>query len=105
MNKDELLDQALKQLFDVAFKDGVVDDAEFEMIQQIEMSIERYGDSLDRALLDNIITPEESAELEDLKQRILRDAEQVAGEDGIIDEEEKELLKTLTRILQKYKTE
>ncbi|MHA2502914.1 MAG: tellurite resistance TerB family protein [Candidatus Kariarchaeaceae archaeon] len=104
MSKDELLDKALKELVEVAFKDGVVDDAEWDMINQIEISLQVYADALDRALLDHVITREESAELENLRDKIMSDAKDVAGEDGVIDDEEKELLQTLTQILKKYRT-
>ena len=102
MEKDEILDSALKELFDVAFKDGVVDDKEFELIQQVEISIEAYAEYLNRALLDNVITPAESKELERLRDKVMTDAHAIATEDGVIDEEEGELLRTLTKIFRKY---
>ena len=104
-SKDEILDTAIKEIIDMAFKDGIVDDREWELINQIEISIEDYADSLDRALLDGVITPEESEELETLKNKILEDASSIANEDGVIDEEEANILQILLKIVEKYRTE
>jgi len=103
INKDELLDKALKSIVDRAFNDGVVDDKEWELIHQIEMSIEAYAEGLNRALLDGVITPEETKELEQLRDRILSDASSVAKSDGEIDEEEASILQLLVKIVEKYR--
>ena len=103
MSQDSsLLEKTLKLLFEQAFKDGVVTDDEFEIIEQVELDIELYMDSLNRALLDNLITTEESDELEALKDKILEKATQIAQGDGVIDAEEQGLLKKLSEILSEY---
>ena len=103
MSQDSsLLEKTLRLLFEQAFKDGVVTDDEFEIIEQVELDIELYMDSLNRALLDNLITTEESDELEALKDKILEKATQIAQGDGVIDAEEQGLLKKLSEILSEY---
>lgn len=101
-DEDSLLDKTLKILFDKAFEDGLVTDDEFEIIQTVEINIEKYTEALDKALEDNIITSEEADRLEQLKKEILKKAQEVAEIDGVVDEEETALLKKLTEALNKY---
>jgi len=101
----KILDHTLKKLFDKAFEDNLIDDKEFELIQRIEISVEEYVEGLNKALLDKVITSEESDKLEELKQKIVDEAESFASSDGEIDAEEAELLKTLGSILKRYRTD
>ena len=102
--KEKILNETIQELVDQAFKDGIVDDKEWSLLNNIEISLQDYVDGLHRALLDGIITPEESMELENLKENILKDAEAVASEDGEIDEEEAAILHNLAKIIAKYRT-
>ncbi len=91
----ELIRQALNKLWEKAKEDGVVTEDEKAIIDAVTESLEVYESVFDKAVEDNIITPEERNELLDLEEKMYSDSYFTAMRDNILTEEEALLLKTL----------
>ncbi len=98
----EKFDKLLKELFEKAFSDGVVNDEEYDLINQIEVDIEALTSAIFAAYVDGLITEEESERMIILKQKILNQAESMANADGVIEKDENELLSKLSVLISKY---
>ncbi|MCY3412881.1 MAG: hypothetical protein INQ03_14685 [Candidatus Heimdallarchaeota archaeon] len=96
------LNEIVNQLFDQAVKDGIITDEEYILIQSIEFEMDRYLEGLNFALEDGIITEMEKEKLIKLQKAIVAKAEHTAAADGIVDEDEKELLRVLKYVLTIY---
>lgn len=98
----EKFDQLLKELFEKAFADGIISDEEYELISQIEVDVDDLTHSIFAAYVDGTITEEESEKMITLKQKIMDQATNVANADGVISEDETELLSQLSTLISKY---
>ena len=100
--KDFLLDNTIKQLFEAAMEDSVITDEEFELIQEVEFHVDKFESALSKAKQDGVIDDEEQEHLTHLKDEIINQAEAIARADKVIDNDEKKLLKTLSNLIQTY---
>ena len=95
-------DDLFKELFEQAFSDGVITDEEYELIQQVELDVDNLNLALTKALEDGVITAQENAELNELKAKLLDQANKKALSDGIVDEDEQGILSKLSELIGKY---
>lgn len=95
----ELLTQTIKQLMEIAEKDGIVTTEEREIIEQVKFDSDVYQLMLNDAYEDDVISEAERANLEKLKDMILQRAEIVANLDDVITEDEQNLLEKLSEVL------
>ncbi len=101
---DDLFKSTIKELLDIAEKDGVISSEEFELLEQVRVDADSYAVHLAEAKSDGIITAEEEERLSKLKQQILDRAEIVAKIDGHLSDDEKALLTTLKNFIKtRYK--
>ena len=79
----------------IAERDGEISDDEKDLINSVKVDLEVYFDALEKANEDNIITIEERAELEKIKEEIMENVVNVARQDEVVTKEERELVKRL----------
>ncbi len=79
----------------IAERDGEISDDEKDLINSVKVDLEVYFDALEKANEDNIITIEERAALEKIKEEIMENVVNVARQDEVVTKEERELVKRL----------
>lgn len=99
MSSDDQLNLILKELIQVAKKDGVITEEEQEIISQVEFDSDYYDLMLSDALEDGIITEKENQFLHDIANSMLERAEVIAGVDGKLSDDEKRLIQKLSDII------
>ena len=87
-------------LMSVAREDGIVTDHEKLMIEKIITKINVYNELLEDALRDGIINADEKAKLFTFRTNTFMENMQFVNEDKIITKDEKQLLETLSKILE-----
>lgn len=100
--KEDLMDSTIKELMEVANKDGIVSSDELEIINQVKVDLDSYDLHLKEAQKDGFIDDEEMIVLEKLRNLIIERADIIASVDGKLAEDEKELLKSLKNFINKY---
>lgn len=96
------MDSTIKELMEVANKDGIVSSDELEIINQVKVDLDSYDLHLKEAQKDGFIDDEEMIVLEKLRNLIIERADIIASVDGKLAEDEKELLKSLKNFINKY---
>jgi hypothetical protein len=79
-------------LFNKAEENGLISEDEKQIIDSVELSVERYEKELEKALEDGILTEDEIFLLVSLKKDILLDAWNKAEDDWQLSKEEEELI-------------
>ena len=102
MSSFSLFHETIKELFSVAKKDGVLTDQERAILDQVTVDVKNYTEALEEALADGIINDKETKKLTKLKEKIIKDAKKTANADGELDQDEKDLIKTISEVLNKY---
>lgn len=100
--EEDLMDSTIKELMEVANKDGIVSSDELEIINQVKVDLDSYDLHLKEAQKDGFIDDEEMIVLEKLRNLIIERADIIASVDGKLAEDEKELLKSLKNFINKY---
>ena len=103
-DKNKILDSTLKELCKIIKEDGYLTSDELDLLTQVRWDVGAYEDALQTALEDAIITKEESEQLDTLKQQILASVYKVANWDGVLSDDEKNIIKKLTEIVTEYLT-
>lgn len=102
---DDVLNNTLNAMAEVAKENGVITYQEFEILKQVRYDVNDYQNALKRALEDGIITSEEKQLLTKMKDDILQNVITVANFDKVVDDEEKGLIKKITEIINVYFSE
>jgi uncharacterized tellurite resistance protein B-like protein len=89
------------ELHGLAMADGKISDEESRLIDQIVGDLHRYDTLLQEALTDGVITYEEKRLLWHDRERIVREAYNMANSDGTISKDEEDILSLLYDLLQK----
>lgn len=99
---DDLLNNTLSAMAEVAKENGVITYEEFEILKQVRYDVSEYQNALKQALDDGIITSNENRLLTKMKDDILQNVITVANFDKNVDDEEKGLIKKITEIINTY---
>ncbi len=99
---DDLLNNTLSAMAEVAKENGVITYEEFEILKQVRYDVSEYQNALKRAFDDGIITFEENQILTKMKEDILKNVITVANFDKVVDDEEQGLIKKITEIVNTY---
>ena len=83
----------------VALHDHLIDKDEKELLDSIMANLKEYGKILEDALDDHVITEEEKIELLLARTKLLQEAEEVAGKDDVITDEEAKIIDKLMKIV------
>lgn len=100
--EENLFQMTIRELMEAAQKDGVITSEEKDIIDQVRVDADSYNMMLEESLSDGTINDYEAEKLGDLKQMILDRAELIAKVDGELDNDEQQLLKKLSEILNKH---
>jgi tellurite resistance protein len=100
-NESESFNVIIQELTKLASQDGIITDDEKEILSQIKFDMDYYELMLADALEDGIITDHEKEKLHDIASSMLERAKIVAGIDGVITDDEKNLIQKLTEIIKK----
>ena len=92
MSHNKKIRDVLLLLFNKAEEDGLISEDEKQIIDSVELSVERYEKELEKALEDGILTEDEIFLLVSLKKDILLDAWNKAEDDWQLSKEEEELI-------------
>ncbi|MHA2250508.1 MAG: hypothetical protein ACXAD7_09100 [Candidatus Kariarchaeaceae archaeon] len=87
------------KLRDTALKDGIISDEENELISNIVLDVGAYSEMVDKALEDGVITEAEKIELFEGRMEILEKAYEIARQDHIVTDDEKEILKSICKLV------
>ncbi len=82
-----------------ALRDGRISDDEAKTLDSIIQELDGYSRVLVKAMEDGIIDSEEKKELDKWRKRVWNKAVEVVTEDGVINEDEHELLLSLVEII------
>jgi MFS family permease len=91
--------RSFNDLFDVANGDGVISSDESNMLNRIANDFSKYGEILEEAIADGVLTEEEKEKLLEMREDILTDSVRQANLDGHMTEEEEALYKKLQVII------
>ncbi len=92
MSPDEILTRNMKKLVELAARDGIISIDEHAVLDQIQISMTEYTEKMKEALEDGIITLEEVDRLKKIKEKMIKDAFDVANIDNVITSDELLLL-------------
>ncbi len=82
-----------------ALRDGRISDDEAKMLDSVIQELDGYSRVLVKAMEDGIIDSEEKKELDKWRKRVWNKAVEVVTDDGVINEDEHELLLSLVEII------
>lgn len=102
MSKEDSFSKIVDSLMEEAQKDGIISSNELELIKQAEIDLDSYNLVLLDALLDGHISDEEKDMLDTLKETILERAETIASLDGIVEDDERQILQKLGKLLSRH---
>ncbi|OLS28319.1 MAG: hypothetical protein HeimC2_08110 [Candidatus Heimdallarchaeota archaeon LC_2] len=102
---DDVLNNTLNAMAEVAKENGIISYQEFEILKQVRYDVNDYQNALKKALDDGIITSDENQILTKMKDDILKNVITVANFDKIVDDEEKGMIKKITEIINVYFSE
>ncbi|MHA2100998.1 MAG: hypothetical protein ACW99A_20175 [Candidatus Kariarchaeaceae archaeon] len=88
-----------ERLITTALKDTVLSADEYNLLKTVLSDLEKYEETLSRALRDGIIDTTEKADLFSQRIQIIRRMFDVANEDNQITDEESDLIRTTQRII------
>jgi uncharacterized tellurite resistance protein B-like protein len=99
--EDEILEtrEIWERLITTALKDTVLSADEYNLLKTVLSDLEKYEETLSRALRDGIIDTTEKADLFSQRIQIIRRMFDVANEDNQITDEESDLIRTTQRII------
>ncbi len=100
--KEDLMNSTIKELMEVASKDGIVSSDELEIINQVKVDLDSYDLHLKEAKNDGFVDEEELKVLETLRNLIFERADIIASVDGNLSDDEKSLLSSLKKFINKY---
>ena len=100
--KEDLIDSTIKELMEVANKDGIVSSDELEIIRQVKVDLDSYDLHLQEAQKDGNIDNEEMKILVKLRNLIIERADIIASVDGKLSDDEVDLLTTLKYFIRAY---
>ncbi|MHA2504705.1 MAG: hypothetical protein ACXAE3_17790, partial [Candidatus Kariarchaeaceae archaeon] len=93
------------QLLEIAYQDDKVSKDEMDLLDHIMIHLKDYGEILERAREDDIITEEEKLELVLARAKLLQKVEEKAKDDSVITEEEEKILDKLKFIIHQLQEE
>ncbi len=96
------MDTTIKELMEVASKDGIISSDELEIINQVKVDLDSYDLHLKEARKDGFVDEEELKVLETLRNLIFERADIIASVDGKLADDEKALLGSLKKFINKY---
>ncbi|MCE7735996.1 MAG: TerB family tellurite resistance protein [Candidatus Heimdallarchaeota archaeon] len=103
MTSDEsTFELTVRELMTTAKNDGIITPEEKDIIDQVRIDADSYSLILKESLSDGLIDSNEAERLDDLKQMIIDRAELIAKVDGVLDNDEKMLIKKLSDILNNH---
>ncbi|MDH5403499.1 MAG: TerB family tellurite resistance protein [Candidatus Heimdallarchaeota archaeon] len=103
MNSEkEYFDHYIKELAVLAMNDKIITAEELQIIQQFTFDLTKFKDLINEALEDGIITNEEKNYLNNFKEKILNNVQEVANLDNVVEDEEKVLINKISQILDNY---
>ena len=88
-----------EDLMETAMDDGTISEDELSILHSVMNNLRDYGEAVERALEDHVITEEEKAELLKINQKLIQDVESTIMQDGIVTHEEMNLLNRLARVM------
>lgn len=94
-NKLMIIRIAIEKTVAEAEKDGKITKEEGKIIEIARRKLLEFEKLIQEALEDNIITQEERNDIIDFEEKLMEDIYFQAAEDGNIDDDEKQMLKTL----------
>jgi tellurite resistance protein len=89
----------MKKIADKAKSDGVISEDEYKILEKVSFDVNEYMVFLEKANEDNYIDEVEEKKLIELKKKIVYNAMEVESKDGMVTDEEHELIKEIVRIL------
>ncbi|MHA2100440.1 MAG: hypothetical protein ACW99A_17325 [Candidatus Kariarchaeaceae archaeon] len=98
-NFDQDLTRLMKKIADKAKSDGVISEDEYKILEKVSFDVNEYMVFLEKANEDNYIDEVEEKKLIELKKKIVYNAMEVESKDGMVTDEEHELIKEIVRIL------
>jgi tellurite resistance protein len=98
---DEDLAKTMKKIADLAKEDGKITPEEYNILKRLSFDVAEYLITLETSKEDGVIDDEEKAELLRLKEKIVHNAKNIAASDGIIDNDEEQLIKKIVDLLDK----
>ncbi|MHA2302537.1 MAG: hypothetical protein ACXACD_16430, partial [Candidatus Thorarchaeota archaeon] len=97
---DPITEYVWSQLREAALDDQVITEEEGMLIEKIVLDVRAYGDVLEKALNDGRIDPKEQDTLMQARERIWIEAHNTAMMDGNLSDDAKQILITLTNLLE-----
>ncbi|MFX1261852.1 MAG: MFS transporter [Promethearchaeota archaeon] len=97
---DPITEYVWSQLRETALEDNVITEEEGNLIETIVLDVRAYGEALEKAIEDDKIDPEEQDVLMQARERIWIEAHNKAMINGTLSNDAKQILMTLTNLLQ-----
>ncbi len=91
--------EIMSRLKEAALRDGIITEEENSLISNIVLDVEAYSQMVNKALEDGVIDGAEKIELFEGRMEILEKAYEIAREDHKITDDEKEILKTICKLV------
>ena len=102
MDDDQIFHNVITELFVTAKRDGIITEQEAAIIETVKIDAAKFVEVHKRAIADGVITDDEAEELEKLKMDIYTHARSVALEDGTFNYNERDLIKKLVELCNRY---
>ncbi|MFX1332003.1 MAG: MFS transporter [Promethearchaeota archaeon] len=97
---DPITEYVWSQLRETALEDNVITEEEGNLIETIVLDVRAYGEALEKAIEDDKIEREEQVVLMQARERIWIEAHNKAMINGTLSSDAKQILMTLTNLLQ-----
>lgn len=101
MTSNEVFSKIIQEMTRIAKADGKITEEEEELLIATQVNLMMYDEALDQALEDGIIDQDELELLNGLKEQIIQDAYNIAELSDGISEDELKLLNTLINYARK----
>jgi len=92
MSQSKKIRDVILLLFNKAEEDGLISEDEKQIIDSVEISVERYEKELEKSLEDGVLNEEEISLLSTLKKDVLLDAWDKAEDDWHLSRDEEKLI-------------